>query len=308
MLPSMVRRLHRVVVLIPVLLAALCVPGSGPVEVAAGPTAVRSVKVMTWNACGGNNTSCRFFTEPGALVVAAREHMRNHGPAADAVFLQEICSGHIAPLQRELERHYGHPWDVRFAAIRHVVGDDPLRAPAWQCRRDRGEYGVAVAVPAGNTEWQVRYLPSPDRTEWRVALCARVAAWRLTLCNAHLSYDGDDPTGEYRVRQVDAYIGLVREAGGPVVFGGDLNLPPDSPVLAPAYARFVECAQTGRDSPRGGPGTFYASSPRDNGRTVKVDYLFTDQILAHSCGVLPTVERGSDHRPLWIIVDLPAGG
>jgi endonuclease/exonuclease/phosphatase family metal-dependent hydrolase len=297
----------RAAVLVIGVLAALSVPASAsPQRVAASPTtALRTFKVMTWNACGGNNTGCRFYANPAELAPTVRRHMFNHEIPANAAIIQEFCSSYTRPLEHELEKHYGYGWDVRFAPIKIKRGADPAAAPSEQCDRGRGAYGLALAVPDENTWWEARYLPSAEGAEWRVALCATVESWRVKLCNAHLSYGGDDPTGAFRARQVPEYLAHVRSSRYRVIFGGDLNLLSGSTELAPAYDGFVECAQADQASPRGGPGTFYTTSPHNNAKTIKIDYLFTSPGLAHSCAVPSEVVEASDHRPLWIAVSLP---
>jgi endonuclease/exonuclease/phosphatase family metal-dependent hydrolase len=276
---------------------------------AAGTPSPRTIKVMTWNLCAGNNTRCRFYREPGALVGTVRRQMLDGGTPTDAAILQEICASFIRPLEDELEAHSGRGWDVRFVPIKVKRGDNALKAPDFRCDRGRGAYGIALAVPDENTWWDARYLPSAEGQEWRVALCAMVESWRLKLCNTHLSYGGDDPKGAFRARQVPAYLAFVTSSAAQyhVVFGGDLNLPPGGAQLAPAYDSFVECAQTSQSSPRTGPGTSYATTPHDNVKTAKIDYLFTNPGLAHACSMSHVVEQSSDHRPLWITVRLPAG-
>jgi endonuclease/exonuclease/phosphatase family metal-dependent hydrolase len=290
------------------LLAAVSATASVPrAEVATGGAVpARTIRVMTWNACAGNNTGCRFYGDPTGPVTAVRQYMRGHGAPADAALIQEFCASFAAPLERELERHYGYGWDVRFAPIKIKQPGDPAAAPAEQCVRGRGAYGIALAVPDENTWWQTRYLPSAEGAEWRVALCATVESWWVKLCNAHLSYGGDDPTGAFRAQQVPAYLGFVEPTPLRVVFGGDLNLPPHSPRLAPVYDSYVECAQADPAAPRAGPGTSYTSTPHDNAHTVKIDYLFTNPGLAHTCGTVAEVVEVSDHRPLWITISLPA--
>ena len=125
-------------------------------------------------------------------------------------------------------------------------------------------------------------------------------SWRLKLCNTHLSYGGDDPKGSFRARQVPAYLAFVTSSAAQyhVVFGGDLNLPPNGAQIAPAYDSFVECAQASQSAPRSGPGTSYATKPHDNAKSAKIDYLFTNPGLAHTCELPPEVVESSDHRPL----------
>jgi endonuclease/exonuclease/phosphatase family metal-dependent hydrolase len=268
---------------------------------APNPASPRSVTVLSWNICAGNNAACHFYTRRDALTGTVRARMRASG--AEAGIFQEVCRSVVRPLERELEQHYGRGWDVRFAPIKLKRGDDPATAPAVRCDRGRGDYGIALAVPEGSTQWSVRYLPSPEGEEWRVAACVTVPAWRLRVCNAHLSYDGDDPTYAFRRAQLPEYLALVG-TGGRVVFGGDLNLRPDSPEIAAAYRTFVECAQADRAAPRTGPGTRYMSDPPDDARTVKIDYLFTDASTAHECGSPARVVTASDHRPLWLTMPL----
>lgn len=260
-----------------------------------------SVTVLSWNVCAGNNAACHFYTHRGALTGTVRARMRASG--AEAAIFQEVCRSVVGPLEEELEQHYGRGWDVRFAPIKLKRGDDPAAAPAVRCDHGRGDYGIALALPEGSTQWSVRYLPSPEGEEWRVAACATVPGWRLRVCNAHLSYDGDDPTYAFRRQQLPEYLNLVGTEN--VIFGGDLNLRPDSPEIAPAYGSFVECAQADRAAPRTGQGTRYMSEPPDDDRTVKIDYLFTDASSGHECGSPERVVTASDHRPLWMTTRLP---
>jgi endonuclease/exonuclease/phosphatase family metal-dependent hydrolase len=305
----MVRRPNRgprAAVLFLVVLAAMSGPASVSSARATAVAPARTITVMTWNVCAGNNSSCRFYDDPAGLIAGVRRHMLGHDAPMDAAILQEFCASFVRPLEHELERHYGHGWDVRFAPIKVKQGTDPARAPAVQCDRGRGPYGIALAVPGENRWWEAHYLPSPEGTEWRVALCATVESWWVKLCNTHLSSGGEDPTGSFRAQQVPAYLDYVWPTRFRVVFGGDLNLRATSAEVAPAYSTFVECAQASQASPRTGPGTYYATAPRDNARAVKIDYLFTNPELAHTCGMSPEVVESSDHRPLWMTINLPA--
>jgi endonuclease/exonuclease/phosphatase family metal-dependent hydrolase len=292
------------------LLAAMSMPASvNSTRVNAETvTPARTVKVMTWNVCSGNNTRCRFYHEPGALVGTVRRLMLNYGVPTDAAILQEFCASFARPLEDELEAHSGRGWDVRFVPIKVKRGGDATRAPDFKCDRGRGSYGIALAVPDENTWWDARYLPSPEREEWRVAMCATVESWRLKLCNTHLSYGGDDPNQAFRARQIPALLAFVGSPASQyrVVFGGDLNLPPNSAHIASAYAGFVECAQQTQGSPRTGSGTSYATRPYNNAKTAKIDYLFTNPDLVHTCTVPGEIVESSDHRPLWITVRLPS--
>lgn len=286
------------------LLFGCAVVGAPP----ANAVPARTVKVMTWNACG-NNSACAYYENPTGLIGTVRWHMLNHGTPMDAAIIQEFCSSFAKPLEYQLEDYYGYGWDVRFAPIKIKQGSDPAAAPNKQCVRGRGDYGIALAVPDENTWWEARYLPSANGAEWRVAMCATVESWWVKLCNAHFSYNGDDPTGSFRQQQVAAYQAYVWPSRFRVIFGGDLNLtPPGTGTggVAPLYDAFVECAQADQSSPRTGPGTYYTTPEHDNARTVKIDYLFTNPGLPHTCGLPGPVVESSDHRPMWITVNLPA--
>lgn len=300
------RRLSRHGMLVLMLALGFVVGGTSP------STAVpaKTIKVMTWNACG-NNRDCRFYEDPNGLIATIRWHMLNHGTPMNAAIIQEFCRSFAKPLEDELERHYGYGWDVRFAPIKiQQGGSDPAAAPNKQCVRGRGDYGIALAVPDENTWWEARYLPSAEGAEWRVAMCATVESWWVKLCNAHFSHGMDDPTGSFRQQQVAAYQSYVWPSRFRVIFGGDLNQRPPGTAtsggLVPIYNAFVECAQADQSSPRAGPGTHYTSSQHNNSQTVKIDYLFTNPGIPHTCGVPNGVVESSDHRALWITVNLPA--
>ncbi|MEV6034818.1 endonuclease/exonuclease/phosphatase family protein [Nonomuraea sp. NPDC052116] len=288
------------------LTAGLMAAGGVPAQAA---VPARTIKIMTWNVCG-NNGDCQYYEDPDGLIAAIRWHMLGHGAPMDAAIIQEFCSSFAKPLERELEEHYGSGWDVRFAPIKIKRGADPAAAPDKQCVRGRGDYGIAIAVPEENTWYGINYLPSVEGTEWRVAVCATVESWQVKLCNAHFSNGGEDSTGSIRAQQVTAYQEFVWPSRFRVIFGGDLNrTPPGSAAsggLTPLYNAFVECAQADQSSPRTGPGTYYTTTPHDNDATVKLDYLFTQPGIAHTCGVPGSPVASSDHRPMWMTVNLPA--
>jgi endonuclease/exonuclease/phosphatase family metal-dependent hydrolase len=290
-------------------LAAMSMPASvsSPRVSASAVAAARTIKIMTWNVCGGNNSRCRFYREPTAVAGTVRRLMLDHGTPTDAAIFQEFCASYARPLEDELEATSGRGWDVRFIPIKVKRGSNPAKAPDFRCDRGRGAYGIALAVPDENTWWDARYLPSAEGEEWRVAACATVESWRVKLCNSHLSYGGDDPRGAFRAQQVPAYLGFAAtdSARYRLIFGGDLNLPPNSTQIAPAYDAYVECAQQNQAAPRTGFGTSYATRPYDNAKTAKIDYLFTYPSLVHTCTTLQEVVESSDHRPLWISVRLP---
>ncbi|CAM3160629.1 hypothetical protein [Stackebrandtia soli] len=273
----------------------------------------RTVTVLQWNICG-NRAKCPSSEDSDALIEAIRAHVTNPDTPADAALLQEVCRSFAGKLKRELEKHTRTAWEVRFAPIKLKRTADPDTAPDKKCARDRGDYGIAMALPAENAWWEVRYLPSPEDGEWRVAMCATIPSWWVKLCNTHFTSPREDDGDTYRSRQVAAYADFVWPSKYRVIFGGDLNLETpavndyDGGGVAPLYDAFVECSQRDAESARAGEGTYYRNGPYDDSDMSKVDYLFTQGDLDHRCGRPREPVEQSDHRPIWISVDLPAIG
>ncbi|MFF3274064.1 endonuclease/exonuclease/phosphatase family protein [Streptomyces chrestomyceticus] len=285
------------------------------------PAAARAAQlnVMTWNVCGNNNTQCgnsHTGADTLATEIASRLRPSADGPLPDAVFLQEFCEKHAAPVEEKLEQATGRGWNVFFAPIHYNAG--ALKAQK-QCDNaagdvDRGAYGIGLAVP-DESSWFQRYdLTSPDtnirgaKTEQRTALCAALPSRALLLCTTHFSAGGpayDDADGSFRRAQAGELLRIVDRPGYRTVFGGDFNVvPPDAAkgesrdVLEPVYAQYQECAQLGNSgAPRDGRPTI---------RDMKIDYLFAPKNAAFtSCATSPQAEP-SDHHTLYGTIALPA--
>ncbi|KUH37198.1 hypothetical protein ATE80_19385 [Streptomyces kanasensis] len=269
--------------------------------------------VVSWNICANSNPSleCALRYARPAIVadrVSAALHAAMGSRRPDAVFFQEICEKSAEPLELKLEGWAG-PLHVRFMPTYYQVAtatDGTVVQAQKNCSdgtdsADRGAFGIALAVPEGNTWYQGTVLPSPTGTEQRPMLCAVVPAEGSAYCNAHFSTgrhidsngdpQGDDIDPEHPFRPLQA--ATMREnvdaftAGGYAVYhGGDLNTTTRDVVhLSSLYTGRQECGQPTPTSPRAGEATAGGS---------KIDYLFGPQGASYACRV---VDGGlSDHR------------
>ncbi|WP_372348064.1 endonuclease/exonuclease/phosphatase family protein [Streptomyces sp. KL116D] len=276
-------------------------PSSAPPAAAATPA--RSLHALTWNVCA-NNGSCPMYaytTDQFAAAVAQRAV----DAQADVVLFQEFCEKLAKPLEQQLEARLdggADTWDVRFAPIQYQIAGTDTWAQKT-CAKNRGAYGVAVAVPAENTWYRAVELASPQGKERRTALCAAVPSWSVMACSAHFSTGGagyDDPERDDQSRQA-AFLAteVARYSGYRPVFGGDLNATPTVtptgstvPVLQPLYDAYKEC-----DEP----------ADRPTKGSIKLDYLFAPGSATWSgCTIGSDTGNPSDHRPVRGTVTLPA--
>ncbi|QXJ22944.1 endonuclease/exonuclease/phosphatase family protein [Actinomadura graeca] len=262
-------------------------PGGGPAHAdgARGVSAV-TVKVTTWNVCGTPAPGCPLGADPAALTRRIVQQVggteaggHKGGPAA--VFLQEVCSGQVQALKKS-----GRRWNWAFAPF--------TGAPS--CAAGQGRPGVAVGAQAPLTGVRTSPLPSPSRTG-RVAVCGDVPSWNTRLCATQFSVAGEDPSGEWRRKQVDA-LGTLAGTGVRAVVGGDLSDSPGSAVLDPLYRSYDECDQ-GAGGARSGAGT---AQDWRGAATEKTDYLFVSKGAAASCAVPAAPVASSDHRPLSAVI------
>ncbi|KQX50957.1 hypothetical protein ASE09_13205 [Streptomyces sp. Root66D1] len=298
----------------------------------ASPAPADDFRVMSWNVCANSNDKCGNFRVEGADLgsqIAARLGTDAEAKPYRAVFLQELCESHVKAIEQALETKTDTGWDVRFAPIKYTVDGSTVKA-AKTCHnagseasgwKDRGSYGIALAVPDSNV-WYTSYdLPSPEnatiggtwtRREQRTALCAVLPAQALQFCAAHFSSGvvAEDPDGKKRREQAAKLQEIVHAytpAGYRTVYGGDFNsVPPDSvlppaespdkplDVMTSAYAADTECDE-GESAlqPRDGKDT----KPLD-GRSIKIDYLFgPSSATVSACDVQPIAGQ-SDHYPI----------
>ncbi|OCC11387.1 endonuclease/exonuclease/phosphatase family protein [Streptomyces sp. PTY087I2] len=272
---------------------------SSPPDAASTPE--RKINVLTWNACG-NNSDCAIY-EYSVDSFAKAVTDRAKQAKAEVILLQEFCEKLAKPLEKKLEADLNggaDAWDVRFAPIQHQIGTTEHWAQK-SCAKNRGAYGVAIAVPAENTWYKALELDSPKNTERRTALCAAIPSWAVMSCTAHFSTGGkgyDDEDRNQQKAQADFLARKVGYTGYRAVFGGDLNATPtvtpkgsDLPVLLSLYQTHKEC-----DDPLN----------RTTAGNSKLDYLFVPPSATWSGCTVGATAVPSDHKPVWGTVTLPA--
>ncbi|MFE2562028.1 endonuclease/exonuclease/phosphatase family protein [Streptomyces sp. NPDC059352] len=298
----------------------------------ASPAPAADFRVMSWNVCANHNSKCgnhRVEGDPLGAQITSRMGTTAEAQQYRAVFLQEMCESQAKPIEAALEAKTGTGWDVRFAPIRFTVDNSSVKAArtcdnagstgAW---KDRGSYGIGLAVPDANVWYHSYDLPSPqnktingvwERIEQRTAICAVLPAQALQFCTAHFSAGlaTDDADGSKRREQAAELQKIVRSYTMPgyrTVYGGDLNVtPPDSTstdlpkdVLTSAYAADEECDEgLSSTQPRDGRATkpLTYEDPSKN-RSIKIDYLFGPSAgTVVSCDVQADA-GASDHYPI----------
>ena len=293
----------------------------------ASPAPAADFRVMSWNVCANHNSACGNHRVEGASLgsqITARMGTTAEAQQYRAVFLQEMCESQAKAVEIALETKTGTGWDVRFAPIKFTVDNSSMKAArtcdnsgsagSW---KDRGSYGIGLAVPDANV-WYTSYdLPSPQnrtiegawtRMEQRTAICAVLPAQALQFCTAHFSagLPTDDADGSKRREQAAKLQEIVHaytQPGYRTVYGGDLNAtPPDSDpandlpkdLMTSAYAADKECDEgLSAERPRDGRATKPLAT-----RSIKIDYLFGPSAgTVVSCDV--TADAGeSDHYPI----------
>ncbi|MBU6532986.1 endonuclease/exonuclease/phosphatase family protein [Streptomyces mayonensis] len=271
---------------------------------AAASTPKRSIQALTWNTCSNNGACAMNEFSDDAFADAVVQ--RAADARADVIFLQEFCEKLAKPLEHRLEARFdggADTWDVRFAPIQHQMAGTKDQWAQKSCGRNRGAYGVAIAVPAGNTWYEAVELESPAGKERRTALCAAVPSWAVMACTAHFSTGGadyDDPERDDQQAQASYLAEQAAEyAGYRPVLGGDLNASPTMtpegssvPVLQPLYDLYKECDQPAN---------------RLTTANHKLDYIFAPGTATWSgCALGSSAANPSDHIPLSGTVTLPA--
>ncbi|MFC6886878.1 MULTISPECIES: endonuclease/exonuclease/phosphatase family protein [Actinomadura] len=247
-----------------------------------------TITATTWNVCADALAGCPLGAAPAELGKRIPQRMRGievggRKVDATAVFLQEVCSGHVNVL-KNVPSMRGWTWAF---------------APSGgSCTDGQGRLGVALGTRAPMTGVRHVRLPAPARHE-RVAVCGDVARWHARVCATQLSAPrwDDDPIGDWRAKQVKRLTGELAGAER-AILGGDLGERPESPSLDPLYQAYGECDQ-GPGPARTGSGTLQNA----RGQAVeKTDYLFASKSAGVSCGVPERADTASDHRPLTAVI------
>jgi endonuclease/exonuclease/phosphatase family metal-dependent hydrolase len=241
------------------------------------PAQAPALHVMTWNVCAGAYQSCPLFRR---TTTELAWHVAVLATKADALFLQEFCTGADADLERELEARTGRAWSVKSAGFAHPDGSPYQCAPDWN-GAGRGVQSVTLAVAERDARFEVHALTTPPWGLRRRAVCTAGRA----LCTAHLSsgsvHDDRQKGKPYRHRQLRELFELGRG-----VVGGDLNLVPRD--AAAAYKGRDECDPRERWT--------YVTRKR------KIDYVFARDGRMRRCFVDHARKHWSDHVPVhaWV--------
>jgi endonuclease/exonuclease/phosphatase family metal-dependent hydrolase len=290
-----------------------------------------TVRTISWNMCLNLFTWCQRVGQTRQKVDRLLDLVETYRPSS--LLLQETCSAAKPLIEDGLRARSGDGWSVHFVAQRQ--NGEPMRCDSWKFGVEapiekRGEFGIMVAVRGPVTAVQVQPLPSRAGAEQRMALCVRVSAPRMQVCNTHFSSGGQDPDlpedrkeladrkapepGRpwYRREQANVLAHLMwagHAAGYHTVTGGDFNIGRGTAfalrALDDSPAR--ECAAAlGKQSH---PKELYTYGIRErddekfvNEKTSKIDYLYLGgglkpvDCLVHRV----TGDRTpfSDHEPL----------
>lgn len=179
---------------------------------AAPPRPSSTYTLAQMNLCLSGVADCFADTEYPAVVDTAIDRILEEAP--DAVTLNEACSGDVERVAAETG------YRMRFATV--LEGGAPLGCVAPS---GRGVFGIAVLTREriGDAD-DGAFGAQPDAEERRW-LCATTAGG-LTACTAHLSTRGTDQSGaanDAQCAELSSVLAWHRAAGGPTIFGGDVN-------------------------------------------------------------------------------------
>ncbi|MFF9457699.1 endonuclease/exonuclease/phosphatase family protein [Streptomyces flaveolus] len=223
-------------------LVALTLPlaGTTTAQAAPAPSGIPTqVNVLTWNICGGSQSSCK---ETGTAEEKLDRVMQrvNEDSTLTAIALQEVCSfAHAARLQERL----GEQWVVNFRAAPVMEGEHGelnkctlknLPGPKDQ------PGGVLVAmkklpgasITAVDEDFAgVPHANDKDGHPTQGAACLRDSVNKLLVCSSHFPFDdADAKKGTFYdsrsgcAKQYAALGKQWRARGWRTVLAGDLNL------------------------------------------------------------------------------------
>lgn len=132
---------------------------------------------------------------------------------ADAVTLNEVCSGDVKELARVTGYH------MRFVPVAYRGELLPCRTP-----RDRGLYGIAVLTEAGIRSSIGDAFGAQDDIEQRHWICATTAA-AVTVCATHLDARWSSSAESVNDAQCEEFAEVLQalETSGPLIAAGDMN-------------------------------------------------------------------------------------
>ena len=177
-------------------------------------------------------------------------------------------------------------------ALRRFSADLGMEAAAdpWSPLRRRVKDAVLVRPPWRIVGHRQRRFERSQRFYPRGALIAQIgrAGRRVWVVSTHLGLAPTERNAHVH-ELTDLCAGL---AGGPVIFGGDLNALPDERAVRWLSDRYWDAWATA--SGAGGGETFPATEP-----TARIDFLFASVGLRVVSARIPAgAERASDHLPV----------
>lgn len=183
------------------------------VAVSSSPGAVHgaSYTVLQMNLCLSGMAGCYPRTAYPSIVDEAVAQVIDDD--ADAVTLNEVCSGDVAQMARRTGYH------MRFTAVLYRGAALPCIKPAG-----RGVFGLAVLTKAHiRTSHNQAFVVNAGLEERRF-ICATTAR-ALTVCSAHLSTRGSAEERRANDAECHELHGVLAryDAAGTTVFGGDVN-------------------------------------------------------------------------------------
>lgn len=228
------------------------------------------VRVLTFNACGN---VCRGGE---VTLTSANIAFRIRALHASVTMLQELCYSQFLAVKARLAP-FGYAAEFATAATGgHCDDVDHQHGKA---------FGVAVIARGPLVRQVAHKLPSPHEPgqEGRVMLgvTARLGGRTVLVVTTHLARNAADQA--VQVQALERWL-TPYASSRPVLFGGDLNLQPDSPELDGLYRIFRE-ANNSRTDPLP---TFIPTSR-------KIDYLFGSRAWFATQGVAKARTGYSDH-------------
>ncbi|MDE6651350.1 MAG: endonuclease/exonuclease/phosphatase family protein [Paramuribaculum sp.] len=167
--------------------------------------------------------------------------------------------------------------------IAEAAGLIPTYAPA--IKYDGGLYGIGIL--SKNMPDSVSRTPLPGREEQRALIVAYFKD--VVVANSHLSLTPEDALESVKIVKTI----LDNAKNRPVIFMGDLNSHPDSPVIE-ELSRYFKIVSS--EAP-----TFPADKPNE-----RIDFIMVSngtQFTVDSAEVVPE-KIASDHRPILVTLTL----
>lgn len=248
-----------------------------------------NIKVVTYNLMSGFNNDIPQVRDYDKTIDVLREF------DADIIGLEELgrhaTRGYEESDIKSVISYYAAKLDMYGYFARSIYVRDDIRNPYGNGILSKYPIKYAKTVP----------IPDPPKTEEgyyesRSVLVAELdVAGGITVLVSHFGL----MKGEL-INAVETVKGLIESINGPILFMGDLNLTPDSPVLKPIFEILNDTA-SGKCEPITWPSDYdrserHSVSVDGDDKARKIDYIFaSDHFKLKDCYVKRTL--ASDHLP-----------